>query len=185
MASEAATTIQPGDEICVGRCLGVYTHHGIYFGDGWAVQFGGGIKDKPRASVHLARLDDFAKRGEVKVVPHEGLDRRASLQRALWLLENPPPVEYHLFGHNCEHVARWCATGRIESHQAQDAFVYNSFTGGGLVAFVEHPHGVFVGLLLLILGVFVAWLSRGPTSRFERYIGDNYPGSYGGASVKG
>jgi hypothetical protein len=175
MPNELETPIQPGDEIGVGRWLGAYAHHGVYVGDGRVVQFGAGIKDKPRASVHLAWLEDFVKGGEVRVVAHEEIDRQASLERALWLLENPPPVEYHLFGHNCEHVSRWCATGRVESGQARDALVYNSFAGGGLLAFVEHPHGVLVGLLLLAAGAILAWLSRGPTRRFEWYLSENYP----------
>jgi hypothetical protein len=170
------TTIQPGDELCVGRWLGFYSHHGIYLGDDLVVQFGGGVQDKPGATVHLASMESFAKAGAVRVLTHTEIDRGASIERALWLLENPPPVGYHLFGHNCEHVARWCATGRVESSQVQSALVYNSLGGGGILAFVEHPHGALVGLLMLAVGAIVAWLSSGPRRRFERYVSESYPG---------
>jgi hypothetical protein len=39
---------QLGEELRAGR--GLYVHHGLYLGDGLAMQFGGGISDKLRAS---------------------------------------------------------------------------------------------------------------------------------------
>jgi hypothetical protein len=81
---------------------------------------------------------------------------------------------YHLFGYNCEHVARWCATGRIESSQAKGALVANSLMGGVLL-FAEHPTGWLVGLIQLLIGLFVAWVSRGPTRQLERHIRENWP----------
>lgn len=120
---------EPGDELRVDR--GFYHHHGCYVGDGVVVQFGGRIKDKPHASIHYTSVADFAKGAQVKVVEHDELDRPAAVQRALWLVENPPPTTYHLFGYNCEHVARWCATGKIESSQAKGALTINSAPSAG------------------------------------------------------
>lgn len=165
--------LKPGDELRVDR--GLYHHHGFYVGNGAVVQFGGRIKDKPRASIHHVALPDFAKDGRVKVVEHKQLDRDAAVRRALWLLDNPPPTTYHLFGYNCEHVARWCATGKIESSQAKSAFAANSFMGGGLFVFAGHPHGWLFGLLQLIFGLFLMWLSRGATRKFEEHIRNNCP----------
>jgi hypothetical protein len=168
------SVILPGDELRVDR--GFYRHHGFYVGSGAVVQLGGRIKDKPNASVHHVSYDEFAKRGRVNVVEHEQLDRAAAVRRALWLLENPPPTTYHLFGYNCEHVARWCATGKIESSQAKGAFAANSVMGGGLLVFVEHSHGWLFGLVQLIVGLFLAWLSRDATRKFEQHIRANWPG---------
>lgn len=171
--SDNSVTIQPGDELRVERAA--YHHHACYVGNGAVVQFGGRIKDKPHASIHYASLADFAKSGQVKIVPHEGLDRAAAVRRALWLLNNPPPTTYNVFGYNCEHVARWCATGKIESSQAKGALTVNSLIGGGVFAFLDHPHGWLIGLAQLLIGLFIAWLSRGSTRKFERHIA-NWPG---------
>jgi hypothetical protein len=169
-----SATIRPGDELRVDR--GVYHHHGCYVGNGNVVQFGGRIKDKPHASIHYASVSEFAKGAQVKVVPHDELDRVAAVERAVWLLNNPPPATYHLFGYNCEHVARWCATGKIESSQAKGAFTVNSLIGGGVLAFLDHPHGWLIGLAQLLIGLLVAWFSRGSTRKFEQHIRDNWHG---------
>jgi hypothetical protein len=96
------------------------------------------------------------------------------MNRAHWLVENPPPTTYNLLGYNCEHVAHWCATGNIECRQAKELFTVNSFMGGGLLLFVEHPHGWLFGLFQLLVGLFLLWLSRGPTRKFERHIHDSW-----------
>jgi hypothetical protein len=168
-----SVTFQPGDELRVDR--GLYGHHGIYVGNDWVVQFGGRIKDKPHASIHCLPLTEFAKAGQPKVVEHQELDRAQAVRRTLWLLEDPPPMQYHMFGYNCEHVARWCATGRIECSQARSALTLNLLSGGGLLL-LEHPVGWMLSLLQLIVGLFLAWLSRAPTRHFERHIRDNFPG---------
>ncbi|HEY5288213.1 MAG TPA: lecithin retinol acyltransferase family protein [Solirubrobacteraceae bacterium] len=142
--SDMAGILQPGDELRVDR--DVYHHHGLYVGDGVVIQLGGRIKDKSHASIHYASVSGFAKDASVKVVEHDQLDRAAAVRRAVWLLENPPPTTYNLLGYNCEHVARWCATGKIECRQAKELFTANSFMGAGVLLFVEHPHGWLLGL---------------------------------------
>jgi hypothetical protein len=168
-----ATTYLPGDELRVDR--GFYHHHALYVSEGVIVQFGGRIKDKPHALVHYASVTDFAKGGRVEVMEHDGLDRDAAVERAEWLVANPPPTTYHVLGYNCEHVARWCATGRIECGQAKGLLTVNSFVGGGVLVFVEHPHS-WIGIVQLIAGLFLAWLSRGPTRKFEQHIRANWHG---------
>jgi hypothetical protein len=44
------------------------------------------------------------------------LDEAGAMARIRMSLQNP---RYDLFGHNCEHFARFVATGRRESHQLQ------------------------------------------------------------------
>jgi hypothetical protein len=169
--------LQPGDELRVDR--GAYHHHALYVGDGVVVQFGGQIRDKSYASIHYASVADFRRDAQVKVVEHDELDHFAAVRRARWLVNNPPPTTYNLLGFNCEHVARWCATGNIECRQAKELFTANSFMGGGLLLFVEHPHGWLLGLFQLLLGLVLLWLSRGPTRKFEQHIRDNWPGRRG------
>jgi hypothetical protein len=52
----------------------------------------------------------------------------------------------------------------------------NSFMGGGLIVFVEHPHGWLLGLIQLLVGLFLAWLSRGATRKFQQHILENWRG---------
>lgn len=152
--------LQPGDELRVDR--GAYHHHALYVGNGNVVQFGGRIKDKRHASIHYASVTEFAKGAQVKAVPHDDVDRAAAVRRAQWLVNNPPPTTYNLLGYNCEHVARWCATGNIECRQAKELFTANSFMGGSLLLFVEHPGGWLFGALQLLIGLVLLWLSNGP-----------------------
>ncbi len=56
-------------------------------------------------------------------------DEAEAIQRMKKALENP---KYDLFGHNCEHFARYVATGRRESTQLQVA----GAAAAGLVALV-------------------------------------------------
>ncbi|HTD57448.1 MAG TPA: lecithin retinol acyltransferase family protein [Solirubrobacteraceae bacterium] len=172
MSSDPATPL-PGDELRVDRRI--YHHHGFCLGDGMVLQSGGCVKDKPRASIHHVPLAEFATGAPVQVVKQENPDRAAAVRRGLWLLANPPPVTYHLFGHNCEHVARWCATGKVESSQARNALAFNSIAGSAIL-FLEHPGGWLLGIVQLLLGLLLAWLSRGPNARFERHIRENWPG---------
>jgi hypothetical protein len=171
--SDKEVVLQPGDELRVDR--GVYHHHALHIGRGVVVQFGGRIKDKRHASIHYASLTEFAKGSQVKVVPHDDVDPTAAVRRAHWLVDNPPPATYNVFGYNCEHVARWCATGQIECSQAKDAFTMNSFMGFGLFAyFYEHATGWIMGALQLLIGLLLLWLSNGPTCKFEQHIRENW-----------
>jgi hypothetical protein len=72
----------------------------------------------------------------VNVVHHDDHDPALAMRRAKWLVSCPPPRPYHGIGFNCEHVARWCATGwETESLQ-----IRHRVFGG---------KSVFVGLLLM------------------------------------
>jgi hypothetical protein len=49
--------------------------------------------------------------------------------------------------------------------------------GIGMFAyFFEHPSGWLIGLAQLLIGLFLAWLSRAPTRKFERHIRANSTG---------
>jgi hypothetical protein len=61
------------------------------------------------------RVDLLASTGEWLVLGRV-LDEAGAIARIRMSLENP---RYDLFGHNCEHFARFVATGRRESHQLQ------------------------------------------------------------------
>jgi hypothetical protein len=58
-------------------------------------------------------------------------DETSALQRIKKALENP---RYDLFGHNCEHFARYVATGNHESTQLQFLGVIVGLTALAIVA---------------------------------------------------
>jgi hypothetical protein len=140
-------TFAPGDHLRVYRRLGTYTHHAVMVHDGQVVEFGGSTKNKSAMSVVYAPFDEFAKTDRVQVVPHGRHNPELAVRRAEWLVECPPARRYNAIGFNCEHVARWCATGwETESLQIR--------------------HGLFLGRTVTIGVPLQVWLTwRAHTSR--------------------
>jgi hypothetical protein len=84
-------------------------------------------------------------------------------------------IRYNLFGYNCEHVARWCATGRFESRQVDGALALNSVGGVGVAIFIDHPNSVIVSVIMLLLSVLFGWVSRSQMRGFQRHIEESFP----------
>ena len=105
MSAEAP--FQPGDHLVVSRSL--YTHHGIYAGDGWVVH-------KDFGPVRLETLASFARGAKLRVCPPKAGDfpTKQVLARAVSRLGED---RYNLIFDNCEHFVRWCRTGKAESPQ--------------------------------------------------------------------
>lgn len=109
-----------GEHIYVERPQG-YSHHGIDLGDGTVIHFSGEPGgSKINACICRVQLGVFAGSGQVMVqryaicaTPDEVVARAESR-----LGERG----YHLVFNNCEHFARWCATGRHSSAQVNGAF---------------------------------------------------------------
>jgi hypothetical protein len=182
-----------GDHLRVRR-PSLYFHHGIYFGNNEVLQFGGRIWDKPRATIGIAPLAEFANGGTVHVVQHgrrnwfgvtlpDAEPAEKVLQRSAWLLANHPPGRYNLIGYNCEHAANWCSTGWYsESHQVRGLFLARAGCGSLALLYVAYRSRrdslsarlfIAIGILQLIglLGVsmynFHIW-------RFWKDIGDRW-----------
>lgn len=102
-----STGFQRGDHLVVSR--GLYTHHGVYAGDGWVVH-------KDFGPVRLESLQTFGDGGKIKVCPPREGDFPAStvLARAVSRLGED---RYDLFSDNCEHFVRWCRNGKADSLQ--------------------------------------------------------------------
>ncbi|KAL6071628.1 Lecithin retinol acyltransferase [Balamuthia mandrillaris] len=86
--SKTIEDLQVGDHIYVWRMC-TYKHHGVYIGNRQVIHFTG----------------DSIERARVVLVENA--------QRLEGLFQG----EYDLFCFNCEHVATWCKTGRLLSHQ--------------------------------------------------------------------
>ena len=124
---------RPGDVIKARR-LGVFWHFGVYEGGESVIVLlaGSGI-----ARQALAR---FANGGELRLVDEFAagrLDRRTTLARARGLVDLP--FRYSLAGNNCEHFARWCATGRAESRQVGNAALAAGVVAAAAVAVIHRP----------------------------------------------
>ncbi len=153
VAPSHRSDFQPGDHLRVRRRLG-YFHHGTYIGGGEVVEFGGGgAFDKSGSVVRKVPFGDFEDKGRVELVRHGkanafGLplpqadsSREEIVRRALWLVERAPQP-YNLIGHNCEHIANWCATGYyIESHQTRNIFMAIIPIQGTLALYYSHRYG--------------------------------------------
>lgn len=112
-------TLRRGDHIRAGR-PGAPHHDGIYLGNGHVIHLtgipGGGKAD---ARVRIDTLAVFAAGRPVIVRPYAGHhDPEAIIARAMSKLGDG---NYHLVFNNCQHFARWCATGDHLSEQVSSA----------------------------------------------------------------
>lgn len=117
----ASKTLRPGDHVRVWR--GCYWHHAIYVGNGWFIEFGGGLSG---GHVEYVSWGTFARGSRVERVEHE---RRYSPDQVVERAQSCLGMSgFSLLTNNCEHFANWCVAGRAESHQVQ-------FAGGALALF--------------------------------------------------
>jgi hypothetical protein len=116
---DQGTSLRRGDHIRAGR-PGIPHHDGIYLGNGYVIHLtgipGGG---KAGAHVRIDTLAVFASGRPVTVRPYAGNhDPDAIIARAMSKLGDG---NYHLIFNNCQHFARWCATGTHHSEQVSSA----------------------------------------------------------------
>ena len=107
--------LRRGDHLRAGYPRGVH-HDGIYYGNGYVIHLtapaGAG---KAGAHVRMDTLAVFAGGRPVSVRPYAGAhDPEAIIARAVSRLGRG---DYHLIFNNCQHFARWCATGEHVSEQ--------------------------------------------------------------------
>jgi len=151
----------PGDHLRIHRRRhGLpYTHHAINFPDGKVVEFGGSTANKAAMGIERGSFEQFAD-GRVDVVHQDDHDPALAMRRAEWLVSCPPTRRYNGIGFNCEHVARWCATGwETESLQIR----HRVFSG----------KSVFVGLLLMFRLAWAQRTNRRPPTWVWRVAGAN------------
>ena len=106
-----------GDHIYVKRLL--YSHHGIYAGDGNVVHYTGEEKEKKDPLIRETDIHDFLKGGKLKKRNYrKRLPPSVTLSLAKKYLSNK---SYSLTLNNCEHFATYCATGKKKSKQVRKA----------------------------------------------------------------
>ena len=126
-------------------------HDGIYLGDGLVIHLTGGTPDggKAAARVQTDSLARFAGGRPVTVRRYSGAhDPEDIVDRAMSRLGEG---NYNLIFSNCQHFARWCATGDHESDQvrsvaATTGTVVTPLVATALTATVIGPAGLVAGL---------------------------------------
>jgi len=104
----------PGTHLVTDRT--VYTHHGIYVGDGRVVHYAGLCNGWESGPVEEVSLEQFAHGERVFESVHSSraFSSAEIVARARSRLgENL----YDLLRNNCEHFSQWCVTGRRRSWQ--------------------------------------------------------------------
>ena len=108
----------PGDHIYVRRGGVIYSHHGIYAGEGTVFHFKGEEKEKQNPLIILTDIESFLTDGKLRRRNYkERLPHSESLRIAQGHLSEKG---YSLPFNNCEHFATYCATGKKRSAQVRN-----------------------------------------------------------------
>ena len=109
--------LRQGDHIYVKRKGLLYSHHGIYAGQGAVIHYKGAEKEKKDPVIRKTHMDDFLNGGKLKRRDYKKrLPPSETLRIAREYLSNDG---YSLAFNNCEHFATYCATGKKKSIQVR------------------------------------------------------------------
>ena len=128
--------LNQGDHIYVRRKRLLYSHHGIYAGEGIVIHFKGAEKEKKDPVVRKTEIEKFLNGGKLKRrdykkrLPHAETLRIAK--------EHLSKRGYSLAFNNCEHFATYCATEKKRSAQVRNIF-------GGIVGATFAIAAAFIG----------------------------------------
>ena len=104
-----------GDHIYVKRKRLLYSHHGIYAGEGTVIHYKGAEKEKKDPVIRKTDMDEFLSGGKLK---RRDYKKRLTHPETLRIAgEHLSDNGYSLAFNNCEQFATYCATGRKKSTQ--------------------------------------------------------------------
>lgn len=126
----------------------VYSHHGIYIGDGKVIHYSGlasGIESGP---VEITNLEDFCSGNDVNVKTYkDSYSAETIVGRAM---SRVGESSYSVFNNNCEHFCLWCITGSHTSIQVDTVTTVSGPSIGSMAGFaargVVAASGSVVGL---------------------------------------
>jgi cell wall-associated NlpC family hydrolase len=111
--------LNSGDHIFVRRKGLLYSHHGIYAGEGNVIHFKGAEKEKRDPAVIITDIDNFLNGGKLR---RRNYKERLPYSESLRISrEHLSKKGYSLRMNNCEHFATYCATGNKKSRQVRRA----------------------------------------------------------------
>ena len=95
----------------------LYTHHGIYVGNGRVIHYSGPSHGLRRGPVEVVSLEYFAHGRGIRLRHDQPrFDRREVVARARSRLGER---RYRLLTNNCEHFCEWCLNGASRSNQVE------------------------------------------------------------------
>jgi cell wall-associated NlpC family hydrolase len=106
-----------GDHIYVRRKGPLYSHHGIYAGEGTVIHFKGTVKEKKDPVVIITDIDNFLKSGKLRRRKYK--NRLPPSETLRIAKEHLSKKGYSLTFNNCEHFATYCVTGKKRSRQTR------------------------------------------------------------------
>ena len=104
-----------GDHIYVRRKGLLYSHHGIYAGEGTVIHFKGMVKEKKDPVVIITDIDNFLKNGKLR--RRKYINRLPPSETLRIARDHLSKKGYSLTFNNCEHFATYCVTGKKRSRQ--------------------------------------------------------------------
>ena len=106
--------MQRGDHLITSR--GIYTHHGLYVGNGKVVHYAGLSQGFKKDGIELTDLNDFEQGSKSYIETHliclYNAEERVARARSK-IGEN----SYNVMFNNCEHFVNWCFDGYKSSSQ--------------------------------------------------------------------
>jgi hypothetical protein len=109
--------LKPGDHIYVRRRHRLYSHHGIYAGDGNVIHYAGEEKEKRDPSIKETDIEEFLKGGKLR---RRDYKKRLLHSETLGLAKGHlAKKRYSLPFNNCEHFTTYCVTGKKKSKQVR------------------------------------------------------------------
>ena len=106
-----------GDHIYVRRRGMLYSHHGIYAGEGTVIHFKGTVKEKKDPVVIITDIDNFLNSGKLRRRMYK--NRLPPTETLRIARDHLSKKEYSLTFNNCEHFAAYCVTGKKRSRQVR------------------------------------------------------------------
>lgn len=107
-STDLEKTYKIGDHLKISR--GIYTHHGIYAGDGTVIHYSQGYDDIPE--IREVPFSEFAGVSKVIIVPKSESPLRFSVDEAVRRARSRlGEKNYNLIYNNCENFVRWCRAG--------------------------------------------------------------------------
>lgn len=96
---------------------GLYTHHGLYVGDGRVIHYAGPFRAFFRGKVEEVSLQHFSRGRRIGVL--SGATRFTDAEIVRRARSRVGERRYRLLSNNCEHFCEWCLRGRSRSSQVE------------------------------------------------------------------
>lgn len=126
----------------------LYSHHGIYIGNGQVIHYSGLASSIESGPVEITSLEVFCSGNEVSVkIYKDAYSADEIVRRAM---SRVGESSYSVFNNNCEHFCLWCITGNHTSTQVDTVTTFSGPTVGSMAGFaargVVAASGSVVGL---------------------------------------